>query len=117
MDSTRSRPFTTLRLLLVLAFLSAAFSVACGLALASKGDYDPSLINIHKYSGIGVAANGDIFVSCVSTELGVQVFDSPHVVAVSDRFAVEGSGFHGEADANHVLLGDQPAFVLAASHW
>jgi hypothetical protein len=46
---------------------------------------------------------------------GVQVFDYPQVVAVSDRFAIEGSGFRGEADANHTLLGDQPAFVLAAS--
>ncbi len=46
---------------------------------------------------------------------GVQVYDYPHVISLSDRFAVDGAGFRGEADANRALLGDQPTLVLAAS--
>lgn len=37
------------------------------------------------------------------------------IVAVNDRFSVGGFGFRGQADANRVLLGEQPAIVLAAS--
>jgi uncharacterized membrane protein/mono/diheme cytochrome c family protein/YHS domain-containing protein len=43
-------------LVLVLALVSSAFSAACGWALASKGEYDLSLINIHRWTGVGVAA-------------------------------------------------------------
>jgi hypothetical protein len=45
----------------------------------------------------------------------VQLGASPSVVPLHDRFTVVGSGFRGEADANRVTLGEQPALVLAAS--
>ena len=46
---------------------------------------------------------------------GVQVFDYPQIISVTDRFVIEGSGFRGVADANRVMLGEDPAVVLAAS--
>jgi hypothetical protein len=39
----------------------------------------------------------------------------PHVLAIHDRFTVEGSGFRGMADLNRVFLGDKQCLVLAAS--
>ena len=39
----------------------------------------------------------------------------PHVLALHDRFTVEGSGFRGMADLNRVFLGDKQCLVLAAS--
>jgi hypothetical protein len=39
----------------------------------------------------------------------------PHVLAIRDRFAITGKGFHGAADLNHVFLGDQSCLVIAAS--
>lgn len=46
---------------------------------------------------------------------GVNVASYPHVLAVHDRFTLEGSGFRGAADLNHVYLADDPCLVLAAS--
>ena len=48
-------------LILLLALLSSTFSAACGWLLAGKGGYDPSLIIIHRWSGVGVA------ISCLVT--------------------------------------------------
>jgi hypothetical protein len=45
----------------------------------------------------------------------LNVISYPRVLAILDRFAIEGSGFHGAADANHVFLGDQPCLVVASS--
>src|SRR5689334_5017399 len=42
-------------LILVLALLSSSFSALCGWMLARSGEYDPSLITIHRWSGVGVA--------------------------------------------------------------
>jgi hypothetical protein len=39
----------------------------------------------------------------------------PPVVSRIDAFPICGGAFHGEADANHVKLNDDPALVLAAS--
>lgn len=39
----------------------------------------------------------------------------PHVLALGDRFAVQGTGFGGDAQLDHIQLGDQEALVLAAS--
>jgi hypothetical protein len=47
------------------------------------------------------------------TELRVTSY--PRVAVISDRFEVTGSGFRGEADANHATVGGQPALILAAS--
>jgi hypothetical protein len=46
---------------------------------------------------------------------GLQVTDYPRVISITDRFTIEGFGFRGRADANHVTLGDHAAAVLAAS--
>jgi len=39
----------------------------------------------------------------------------PRIIALGDRLALEGAGFRGDAQLDHVALGDQPALVLAAS--
>ncbi len=39
----------------------------------------------------------------------------PRVIALRDRLVMEGSGFRGQAGLNGVLIGDQPALILAAS--
>jgi len=46
---------------------------------------------------------------------GLQVVSYPHFVAIHDRFTIEGKGFLGMADANHVFLGDQHCLVVASS--
>jgi hypothetical protein len=47
--------------------------------------------------------------------LAIIVNSYPHVLAIRDRFAITGKGFHGAADLNHVFLGDQSCLVIAAS--
>jgi hypothetical protein len=44
-----------------------------------------------------------------------QVSSYPHVLAIHDRFGVDGSGFHGAADSNHISLNGIPCLVVAAS--
>jgi hypothetical protein len=46
---------------------------------------------------------------------GVNVISYPPVVTVHDRFSLEGSGFRGAADSNHVYLNGDPCLVLASS--
>ena len=46
---------------------------------------------------------------------GVKVLSYPHVMAIHDRFTLEGSGFQGAADFNHVYLNDVPCLVVASS--
>ncbi len=65
--------------------------------------------------GPGVSASTTVIAPPLIQPDGVQVFDYPRVISLADRFAVDGSGFQGEADGNRALLGDQPALVLAAS--
>jgi hypothetical protein len=51
-------------------------------------------------------------------ELGagpLEIVSAPRFASVADRFEIQGKGFCGEADANHVTLRGQPALVLAAS--
>jgi hypothetical protein len=45
----------------------------------------------------------------------LNVISYPRVLAILDRFVIEGNGFRGPADANHVFLGDQPCLVVASS--
>ena len=45
----------------------------------------------------------------------IEVTSAPRVASLSDRFELLGQGFCGDADANHVTIGGQPAIVLAAS--
>jgi hypothetical protein len=46
---------------------------------------------------------------------GLHVISYPHALTIHDRFAVEGTGFRGAADSNHVFLADQPCLVVASS--
>jgi len=46
---------------------------------------------------------------------GPVVFSYPHVMAIHDRFTLEGSGFRGAADSNHVDFNGDPCFIAAAS--
>lgn len=48
-----------------------------------------------------------------SSILGVAA--APHIASVSDRFELNGHGFCGDADANHLAIGGSPALVLASS--
>ena len=43
------------------------------------------------------------------------VLSYPRVVALHDRFTLEGSGFRGAADSNHVYLNGDPCLVVASS--
>ena len=45
----------------------------------------------------------------------ISIVSYPHVVALHDRFVLEGSGFRGAADSNHISLNDDPCLVLASS--
>jgi hypothetical protein len=46
---------------------------------------------------------------------GGSVVSYPRVLALHDRFTLEGSGFRGGADSNHVFLNGDPCLVLASS--
>jgi len=45
----------------------------------------------------------------------VNVTSYPHFLAIHDRFTLEGTGFRGAADSNHVFLNDDPCLIAAAS--
>jgi hypothetical protein len=45
----------------------------------------------------------------------VQVASYPHAIAIHDRFTLDGSGFRGAADSNHVYLNGDPCLVVASS--
>jgi hypothetical protein len=43
------------------------------------------------------------------------VVSHPRFVEIHDRFSLEGSGFRGVADSNHIYLNDDPCLVVASS--
>lgn len=45
----------------------------------------------------------------------MQVSSIPEIASLADRFEIDGSGFCGDADANHIAISGDPAFVLASS--
>ena len=45
----------------------------------------------------------------------LEVTAAPRVATISDRFDLQGHGFCGDADANHVVIGETAALVLASS--
>ncbi len=53
--------------------------------------------------------------SVESSAAAVRVLAYPHFISLHDRFAMEGSGFRGDADANRVFLAGQACLVLASS--
>lgn len=72
-------------------------------------------------SGGTVAASAEV-VSAVDLASQVQHVGSganiasyPHILATTDRFTLEGAGFRGDADLNHVSLNGNPCLVLASS--
>jgi hypothetical protein len=76
-----------------------------------------------KISGQGITASASVAPSEDSGPHGapaagqgeVKVISYPHVVAIHDRFTLEGSGFRGAADLNHVSLNGDPCLVVASS--
>jgi hypothetical protein len=46
---------------------------------------------------------------------GLGMVSYPHFLAIHDRFTIEGKGFRGVADSNHVFLAGQPCLVVASS--
>ena len=46
---------------------------------------------------------------------GVTIASYPRAIAIHDRFFLEGYGFRGAADANHVTLNGDPCLVVASS--
>lgn len=47
--------------------------------------------------------------------VAMTVSAAPELASVADRFEIEGSGFCGDADGNHITVSGEPAFVLASS--
>lgn len=45
----------------------------------------------------------------------VSIASYPRAIAIHDRFSLEGYGFRGAADANHVTLNGDPCLVVASS--
>jgi len=45
----------------------------------------------------------------------LKIISYPHVLAIHDRFTLEGAGFRSAADSNRVLLNGDPCLVVAAS--
>jgi hypothetical protein len=45
----------------------------------------------------------------------IEISGAPSAASLTDRFKLSGRGFCGDADANQVTIGDQPALVLASS--
>jgi hypothetical protein len=50
-----------------------------------------------------------------ASSASIDVASAPRFASLTDRFELLGRGFCGDADANHVTIGGQPALVLAAS--
>jgi len=65
--------------------------------------------------GLPVSGSTTIILPPPNASDGVQIFDYPRLITVTDRFSVDGFGFRGDADGNRAMLGGRPALVLAAS--
>ena len=50
-----------------------------------------------------------------SSRAGAKIETYPRVVAIHDRFNLDGSGFRGAADSNDVYLNGEPCLVVASS--
>jgi hypothetical protein len=76
-----------------------------------------------KVSGVPVTASAPVVAPDAPVAGGAsqavpqtsKVSSYPHVLAIHDRFTVEGSGFRGMAELNRVFLSDKQCLVLAAS--
>ena len=45
----------------------------------------------------------------------IEISAVPQVASLTDRFEISGRGFCGDADSNQVIVGGQPALILASS--
>jgi len=76
-----------------------------------------------KISGTAISVSTNVVASEDSSQQagsgsgsgGVKIGSYPQVMAIHDRFTLEGSGFQGAADMNHVYLNDDPCLVVASS--
>jgi hypothetical protein len=68
-----------------------------------------------RIAGTNLGGSTTVFAPRGDQPGGLRLLRYPRIVALGDRFILSGSGFRGEADANRVRLGGQPAVVLAAS--
>jgi hypothetical protein len=74
-----------------------------------------------KIPGRGIAASARVVDSEVSgapaggTQGAARLISYPHVLSIHDRFTLEGTGFRGAADSNHVFLNGEPCLLLASS--
>jgi IPT/TIG domain-containing protein len=92
-----------------------------GRALFKAAD-EPGIL-VAKIAGQGISASTTVVASEDSgphvtshgAPGGVNVVSYPHVLAIHDRFTLEGSGFRGAADSNHVYLNDDPCLIVASS--
>lgn len=78
---------------------------------------------VAKVSGHSISASADVVASedpgprrtPEGTPGGVNVLTYPHAMAIHDRFTLEGFGFRGAADSNHVYLNGDACLVVASS--
>jgi hypothetical protein len=78
---------------------------------------------VAKASGQGVTASATVVAPGDTAPHGesggapgaINVVSYPHALAIHDRFTLEGSGFRGAADSNHVYLNDDPCLIVASS--
>jgi uncharacterized protein (DUF58 family) len=73
---------------------------------------DPGVI-----SAVIVGRPGRVYTTILSSteSPSLTVSFAPRIASLSDRFELSGNGFCGDADANQVTIGGQPALVLASS--
>lgn len=87
-----------------------------------KATDDPGTL-VAKISGQTISASATVLApkdpsthgTPESSPGGANIVFYPHVMAVHDRFTLEGSGFRGAADSNRVFLSDGPCLVVASS--
>jgi hypothetical protein len=70
-------------------------------------------ILIARIPGTEIRAAADVTQQTSASKL--QIARAPAIVALKDRFAVDGDGFYGDADRNQVELDGKRALALAAS--
>lgn len=74
----------------------------------------PGILRV-KLAGQAAGASAVVVAMTKESQDKLQILDVPRLVPIGERFAIQGTGFRGEADENHVFVGGQPAIVLAAS--
>ncbi len=92
-----------------------------GRAIFKAPDHPGILVT--KASGQGLTASATVVASDDSAPPGgpsdapgaVRIASYQHAIAIHDRFTVEGAGFRGAADSNHVYLNGEPCLVVASS--